>query len=157
MHNFCRSNGGEYCRNERIFFVLIFVVMLGFHGAACPVMALEPTSGSVTCNVHNGSCKMPLKGGQIAMDIEPKPVRAMEKLTFRVTLTGIQTAANPFIDLGMPAMNMGRNRVRLTPDGNGVFTGQGIIVRCQSGRRTWFARITIPELEPVEFVFDVIY
>ncbi len=91
------------------------------------------------------------------MDIDPKPVRAMEDLTFRVTLAGIQPEDLPYIDLGMPKMKMGPNRVRLKPGEGGGYTGNGIIVRCQSGRRTWFAKITIPGTGVAEFVFDVTY
>ncbi len=60
-------------------------------------------------------------------------------------------------DLGMPGMDMGPNQVDLKPTGNGVFKGQGIIVRCPSGRRTWSAKVTLPGCGMVEFIFDVIY
>jgi hypothetical protein len=93
----------------------------------------------------------------VSLDIEPKPVRAMQDLTFTVTLAGEKPAAPPYIDLGMPGMNMGRNRVILQPAGELVYRGEGVIVRCPSGRRTWKAKVTVPEAGSVEFVFDVIY
>jgi hypothetical protein len=52
---------------------------------------------------------------------------------------------------------MGRNRVTLKPAGESGFEGKGVIVRCPSGRRTWKATVTAPNLGSVEFVFDVIY
>ena len=91
------------------------------------------------------------------MDIEPKPVKAMQNLTFTVTFTGEKPVAAPYIDLGMPGMNMGKNQVILKPAGELIYRGEGVIVRCPSGRRTWKAKVTVPDAGSVEFVFDVIY
>lgn len=57
----------------------------------------------------------------------------------------------------MPAMKMGPNRVVLKPAAQGNYEGQGVIVRCKSGRRTWFGNVIIPETGEVKFVFDVVY
>jgi len=54
-------------------------------------------------------------------------------------------------------MDMGPNRVELRPVKENVYEGQGVIVRCPSGRRTWKATVTLPESGKAEFVFDVIY
>jgi hypothetical protein len=81
----------------------------------------------------------------------------MRELTFTVTVAGEHTGGTPYIDLGMPGMNMGRNRVVLTPLGETTFRGEGIIVRCPSGSRTWTATVTLPGTGSVEFVFDVVY
>jgi hypothetical protein len=93
----------------------------------------------------------------VSLDINPKPVKAMSELIFTVTFAGEIPAANPYIDLGMPEMDMGRNRVRMKSRGKGIFQGSGIIVRCPSGRRTWKANVTVPDMGSVEFIFDVIY
>jgi len=81
----------------------------------------------------------------------------MTDLTFTLTVSGKSLAGDPTIDLGMPGMNMGPNRVELRRVRDNVFEGQGIIVRCPSGRRTWRASVTLPEAGKVEFVFDVLY
>lgn len=109
------------------------------------------------CNIHRTSCIRTLSGYRVTLDIKPKPVKAMVDLTFTVTLSGEGPAANPFIDLSMPGMKMGPNHVCLKSEGNGMYRGEGIIVRCPSGRRTWKAIITIPDVGAAEFVFDVIY
>jgi hypothetical protein len=93
----------------------------------------------------------------VSLDISPKPVKAMQDLTFSVTFAGDNSVVDPYIDLGMVGMNMGRNRVILEPAGESVFQGKGVIVRCPSGRRTWKAKVTFPKRGSVEFVFDVIY
>ena len=126
--------------------------------------ALCPTVGSgkgephrVVCDVNSGPCVAVLSDGTVSLDIYPKPVKAMQDLTFTVTLTGEKPDASPYVDLGMVGMNMGRNRVALKPVGGFVFRGNGVIVRCPSGRRTWKAKVTVPDRGSVEFIFNVIY
>ena len=121
------------------------------------VTAAESEPGRVDCDVHAGPCGAQISGTKMSLDIEPKPVKAMHDLTFTVTLAGEKPVAAPYIDLGMPGMNMGRNRVILKPAGELIYRGEGVIVRCPSGRRTWKAKVTVPEVGSVEFVFDVIY
>jgi hypothetical protein len=81
----------------------------------------------------------------------------MNDLTFRVTLTGEPLSSPPYIDLEMPGMKMGPNRVVLKEVSEGIYEGVGVIVRCSSGRRTWRATITFSDLGEVKFIFDVIY
>ncbi len=81
----------------------------------------------------------------------------MQDLVFKVSISGDPPSESPSIDLGMPAMKMGPNRVLLKPAGPGHYEGKGVIVRCKSGRRTWFTNIIIPDSGEVKFVFDVIY
>jgi len=112
----------------------------------------------VHCDIQRGPCTKYLAGGMIVtLDILPKPVKAMTDLKFQVTLSGGKITAFPFIDLGMPGMEMGPNRVELRTVRDNVYEGQGLIVRCPSGRRTWKATVTLPEVGKVGFVFDVIY
>jgi hypothetical protein len=82
----------------------------------------------------------------------------MADLVFKVVLEkGPPMDMPPFIDLAMPGMNMGKNRVALEPRGKGVYTGTGVIVRCKSSRRTWRATLTCPGIGSTDFIFDVIY
>ena len=118
----------------------------------------DPDSKSlIHCDIHKGPCSKELAGMMVTLDILPKPVTAMKDLKFNVTLSGEKKNAAPYIDLGMPGMNMGPNRVELRPVKDNVFEGQGVIVRCPSGRRTWKATVTLPEVGKVEFLFDVVY
>ena len=117
----------------------------------------ESEPNRVDCDVHAGLCRAHISGTRVSLDIEPKPVKAMQDLTFTVTFAGEKPVVAPYIDLGMPGMNMGRNRVILKPAGELIYRGQGVIVRCPSGRRTWKAKVMVPEMGSVEFVFDVIY
>ena len=134
--------------------LLAFFTSLGLSMAA----ATEKESPQVVkCDVHHGACTALLAGREIRLDITPKPVRAMTDLTFSVAISGPKLSTSPYIDLGMPGMDMGPNRVQLTPLEGSMYQGNGIIVRCPSGRKAWKARLTIPELGRAEFLFDVIY
>ncbi len=111
----------------------------------------------INCDVHHGTCTQKLQDMDIILDINPKPVKAMTDLKFTITLSGKQGVSEPFIDLGMPGMEMGPNRVFLKSNGKGIYSGTGIIVRCPSGKRIWKATVTVPDKGSVEFIFDVIY
>ena len=124
---------------------------------APPVNPVFAGAAAINCQAHDGSCSLPLGQGTISLDIIPKPVTAMQDSTFIVTLTGANPTKAPYLDLGMPAMKMGPNRVMLKPDGKGGYKGKGIIVRCKSGRRTWFANVVVPGAGEAKFVFDVVY
>ncbi len=127
-------------------------------GALGKATAADPTPESlVNCSIQQGPCIKDLGGMTVTLDILPKPVIAMKDLKFQVILSGEKPITNPYIDLGMPGMDMGPNRVQLRAVKDSVYEGQGIIVRCPSGRRTWKATVTLPGAGQAEFVFDVIY
>ena len=114
-------------------------------------------TATINCQAHEGSCSLPLGEQTVTLEISPRPVTAMQESTFQVTLSGPTPTQTPYIDLGMPAMKMGPNRVQLKSVGDGAYRGKGTIVRCKSGRRTWFANVVVPDLGEVKFVFDVVY
>jgi hypothetical protein len=113
----------------------------------------------INCDLHQGACTQNLAGSTITLTVAPRPVKAMQDLLFQVTFSGKLPSNTklPYIDLGMPGMNMGPNRVQLESAGIATYEGQGVIVRCPSGRRTWQATVTIPDVGQTEFIFDVIY
>jgi hypothetical protein len=133
-----------------ILFAIVFA-------AVSPVQGTMDRLAQVNCNVHHGPCLQKLQGTEVLLDINPKPVKAMVDLMFTVTLNGNQGSSEPFIDLDMPGMKMGPNRVFLKSQGKGIYSGIGTIVRCPSGERIWKATITVPDQGFVEFIFDVIY
>ena len=134
------------------FFIVIAVLFAGS-------MAAKAGSGKklINCDIQNHPCTRQALGGTVTLDILPRPVKAMDSLTFRVKLEDIQTTEAPFIDLGMPGMTMGPNRVEMEPKQPGVFEGEGVIVRCPSGKTIWRATVNLPEKGTVDFIFDVVY
>lgn len=133
------------------------IVIVGFKCTAMAEGKMEQSGKK--CDIHETYCTITLPDCVVTLDIEPKPVKAMTDLTFTVILSGKKPSANPYIDLGMPGMKMGPNHVKLKEEATGknIYKGTGIIVRCPSGRRTWKASVTVPDVGTAEFVFDVIY
>jgi hypothetical protein len=123
------------------------------------ILAGDKYQDMINCDLHAGSCTQSVSEHTVTLEVTPRPVKAMQDLSFKVGLSRElpPNTKPPYIDLGMPGMNMGPNRVRLEPTGSTVFEGSGIIVRCPSGRRTWRATVTIPGMGQVDFIFDVIY
>jgi len=114
------------------------------------------------CDIQNGPCTQPIGDGSATLEILPRPVRAMTDLTFHLTLAlgSVEDSTQqgePFIDLDMPDMFMGYNRIHLTRETSGVWSGTGVIVRCPSGIPTWKAVLTVPNAGEAVFVFDVRY
>ena len=137
------------------------VVLLFFFLASCIVSRAIAAGGSsnalTNCDIQSGPCTKVRGDLTVTLDILPKPVKAMKELTFRLTFTGGELSGNPRIDLSMPGMNMGPNRVIMKRFGHNAYEGPGVIVRCPSGWRTWKAKVTLPDAGVIEFVFDVIY
>lgn len=144
-------------RSSNIFIVVLLTVLL----------LTVPGGGNtgdkyrelINCDLHQDACTQNLAGFTVTLEVTPRPVKAMQDLSFKVTLTGKlpPNTKLPYIDLGMPGMNMGPNRVQLKSAGNATYEGRGVIVRCPSGRRTWQAAVTIPDVGQTDFIFDVIY
>ena len=110
----------------RLFAAILFLMTFAICSHASSV---ERKPERVNCDVHAGPCSASLKDIQVTLDIKPKPVKAMEDLTFTVRFSGKKIVGDPYIDLGMPGMNMGRNRVFLKPIGESAYQGRGVIVR----------------------------
>lgn len=140
----------------RAFLSIVFFLFLST--AAFPsANSSEATPESTNpCDLNRTSCTKTLSGCQVTLDITPKPIPAMKNLAFTVVLSGKKPAAEPSIDLGMPGMKMGPNRVNLRLVKEGTYQGEGVVVMCPSGKKTWQAIVTIPSLGIVEFVFDVL-
>lgn len=136
------------------FFILIGILAGSSLVAPIPILAAD---ARINCNAHQGKCFQSSGNFTVALEIVPRPVKAMQDLVFKVSIEGVSPAKQPYIDLGMPAMKMGPNQVSLTATGPGTYEGTGVVVRCPSGKRTWFANVILPGSGEVKFIFDVIY
>ena len=141
---------------KRVFSLLILIGSLVLGGQVAPQPA-QAGEAMINCDAHAGACSQSSGDITVSLEISPRPVKAMQDLVFKVSIDGTAPAGLPHIDLGMPAMKMGPNQVALKPTGPGTYEGSGVIVRCPSGKRTWFANVVVPESGEVKFVFDVIY
>lgn len=136
---------------------IVFSLAALFLLVLLPAGAVFGGSATINCQAHKGPCSLPIGNETVTLEITPRPVTAMQDSAFKVTISGNHPAQAPYLDLGMPAMKMGPNRVLLKPSGNGTYQGKGVIVRCMSGRRIWFANVVVPGAGEAKFVFDVVY
>ncbi len=111
----------------------------------------------VDCAIHSGPCSHMIKGTEVILDIKPKPVKTMIELEFTVQLKPIMTGPprKLLLDLTMPRMDMGENKVILHRSAKGTYHGKGIIVDCPSGGKDWKATVWVPDLGEAEYIFNV--
>ncbi len=107
------------------------------------------------CDLNTGPCTTVVGGHRIVLDIMPRPIQAMRPLTFSVCLDTPLKAEQIVIDLTMPGMYMGSNRVVARKSGTSEYEGDGVITRCPSGRDLWEAAVEIPDAGRAVFEFHV--
>jgi len=107
-------------------------------------------------NITQLPCTIIAGGQTIMLDIDPKPVKAMNELTFRITVTRCNSLPKTLrLDLSMPDMQMGNNQVTLVKKNGCTWEGKGIIVKCMSGGTLWKGIILSDELHHPAFTFNV--
>ena len=86
-----------------------------------------------------------MAGATVTLAIAPAPA-TMKDLAFTVEVTPPSAAGAGAgrIALSMPGMYMGENRVALEATGPARWRGNGVLVRCPSGRRGWAAEVEVP-------------
>ena len=98
------------------------------------------------CDLQQGACTTPLPGGgSLTLRFEPRPVRPMTEIRFRLDVDGVEARRAALSFTGV-SMNMGLNRFDLKQE-NGAFTGKGILPVCVRNRMDWEvqARIMTPK------------
>lgn len=147
---------------------LIIAVKRGADSAAFPLTVLitdsstSSASAQKACDIQHGPCKAILADSSVLeFDIQPRPVRPMTELIFMTALSRNGKpveGASMELDLSMPGMIMGKNRLILRPSSNGRHTGTGVIVRCSTNSKTWKAALNATidgKNYPADFVFEV--
>jgi hypothetical protein len=108
------------------------------------------------CNLQTGPCTITAGKRTVTLNIEPKPFRAMQELSFTVTVRPcVALPASLLLDLAMPDMEMGKNQITLLRKSDCRYEGKGVIVRCMSHRTIWRATILSDELHNPAFTFNV--
>jgi periplasmic copper chaperone A len=127
---------------------LIVIVLVGYRYAdqlrpgadhSLPSMGLE-----AGCNLHQAPCSVALpQGGRLALSISPHPIPLAKPLQIEVTLEGA-TADKVELDLNGVTMEMGYNRISLTPvAGANRYIGESSIPVCVTGRMEWRATVIL--------------
>lgn len=125
-------------------------------------LGVTAVSAEVDCDINKGHCSksLPVDNVTVNFDINPKPVKFMQELTFKITILQNSkpvTDANVTLDLNMPGMFMGKNKPTIKHVKDGVYEGKGVIPKCPSGRKVWRADITIERANKtarVDFTFE---
>ena len=112
-----------------------------------------------SCDISVQECSVQLpQGAQLTLSIDPRPIRAMQKLTIKVDITGNGLDPRKVeIDFAGVDMNMGYNRPELS-GGSRHFSGQTILPICITGTMTWKATVLITkdqEKIAIPFQFSV--
>jgi hypothetical protein len=95
------------------------------------------------------------KNYRVSFEAEPWPVVPMKRTFFRVKITPPLKDDRLLMELTMPGMYMGQNRVVLKRVSEGVYEGTAVVVRCPSGKTLWRATIRADNFGPVTFDFHV--
>jgi len=115
-----------------------------------------PPEQKPDCNIHGGPCTKTAASTAITLEISPRPVRHMQELLFSVTVKPCSSLPDTLmLDLSMPGMDMGKNQVTLVKKQGCLYQGNGLIVRCMSGRKLWKATVLSEKLNNPAFTFDV--
>ena len=117
----------------------------------------ERRTATPECDFDTGPCVSESGEKKIFLDIEPKPVTVMTELNFEVRLENFDNPQSVALELSMPGMSMGLNRINLIKDSGAGYRGTGIIPRCASGKKLWKATILIDGQTGGEFLFHVHY
>jgi hypothetical protein len=95
------------------------------------------------CDLNQQACHADLPdGGRIELAIAPHPIPVIRPLQATVTFTGL-TPDKVELDFAGVAMDMGLNRVTLTPSGAGRYVGETTIPVCVTGRMLWRATLVV--------------
>jgi len=106
------------------------------------------------CDIQAGACTRTIGRTEVVLDVSSRPVRVMDPVEFIVRLRNAGSApARIMLELSMPGMEMGENRVVLRRTGDGTYRGSGIMVKCTSGSRLWKATLWVPGTGEAEYIF----
>lgn len=96
-----------------------------------------------TCDLQRGPCRAVFaEGGEVRLDIAPRPIPILHPLRLRVETRDIAVDAVE-VDFVGTDMDMGFNRVALRPGDGNTFIGDGMLPICAQTRMEWEARVML--------------
>ena len=97
------------------------------------------------CDLRSGGCTRTLPdGGVLTLRITPEELPLMQPLQLVVELDG-REAAGVQVDISGINMDMGINRTRLEPDGEGRWTGSTLLPVCTQQVMRWEAAVWLED------------
>lgn len=100
----------------------------------------------VHCDAGLRPCAADADGVRVVLDLSPRPPVPLKEIDAAVQLLrgGEPLAgAEVAVELSMPGMFMGENRIPLRASGSGRYAGKGALLRCASGRHDWLAEVVV--------------
>jgi hypothetical protein len=135
--------------NRLLVFAVIFLVALisivAFFKAQPILFPKVAQSASVDpqCDLRSAPCISSIGDEiRIGFSIEPRDIPVVKPLHFKVQIEGL-VADKVEVDFAGVDMNMGFNRVRLTPRQQGIFEGEGMLPVCVRDAMEWEAKVLI--------------
>lgn len=126
-----------------IILALALVAVIGYKYSPLLLPKADLTVTPEPCDLNKQACRVPLPiGGDVEVEISPRPVPVIRPMTVSVAVTGVQVDKVE-IDFAGATMNMGLNRGVLAGSGDGRFRGEATIPVCITGRMTWRATLMI--------------
>jgi hypothetical protein len=106
-------------------------------------MSATPDPG---CDLNREACRASLPGGgQIELSLSPHPIPVVRPMRIQALVSGPNASAVDRIEMDFAGvtMNMGYNRVTLSPQGNGRFAADASIPVCITGRMGWRGTVIV--------------
>lgn len=114
---------------------------------------------AIDCDLNQGPCRAPLDGGELTLSLSPRPIPLLAPIRVEVRLDSVSADAVRFELIGAE-MDMGLNRSKLTPEGDGRFAGSTTIPVCITGRMRWLAVVSVDARDKTSarsFAFEMPY
>jgi hypothetical protein len=100
----------------------------------------------VHCDAGVRLCAADAGDVRVVLDLSPHPPVPLKEIEVAVQVTrGGEHLAGAVVavEISMPGMFMGENRIPLRAAGPGRYVGKGALLRCTSGRRDWLAEVVV--------------
>ncbi len=125
-----------------LFLALIAVVIYKFQPLLHPELAaMAPVDPN--CDLRAGPCVGRLPDGtEISFSIEPRTIPLVETLQLKARVKGVPAHGVEVDFIGLN-MDMGFNRSKLKIDGDGSFSGSGVLPVCVMTVMEWEARVMV--------------
>lgn len=124
-----------------VIFILTIWLATRFFNQSTPTIQ-QGLVKAANCDLRTQSCAVNFGEINLTLDVNPKMIRSLTPLTYKVTISGAETET-VMIDLQGVDMFMGLNQAQLSPVAGkkGSFTGTGELGVCTTGEMMWRATL----------------